>query len=101
MRLTSVVLPLPVPPMIAVVRPGRAVRLMSCSTGCSAPGKRNSTFRSSSRPGSGPAGSGLTGAATPGSVSMTSMIRSALTSARGTSMNMNVAIITDVRIWAR
>ena len=43
----------------------------------------------------------LAGAATPGSVSMTSMIRSALTSARGTSMNMNVAIITAVRICAR
>ncbi len=38
MRLTSVVLPLPVPPMIAVVWPGRALRLMSWSTGCSAPG---------------------------------------------------------------
>ncbi len=38
MRLTRVVLPLPVPPMIAVVRPGSAARLMSCSTGSSAPG---------------------------------------------------------------
>ena len=38
MRLISVVLPLPVPPMIAVVWPGSAVRLMLCRTGCSAPG---------------------------------------------------------------
>ncbi len=32
---------------------------------------------------------------------MTSMIRSALTSARGTSMNMKVAIMTDMRICSQ
>ena len=49
-RLTRVVLPLPVPPMIAVTWPGSAIRLMSLSTGCAAPGYRNSTSRSSSLP---------------------------------------------------
>ena len=34
-------------------------------------------------------------------VSITSMIRSAHTAARGTITSMNVAIITDIRIWAR
>jgi len=38
MRLSSAVLPLPVPPMIAVISPGRASRLMPDSTGFSAPG---------------------------------------------------------------
>ena len=33
-----VVLPLPVEPMTAVVRPGSAVKLTSCSTATSAPG---------------------------------------------------------------
>ena len=37
-RLTSVDLPAPVEPMIATVWPGRALRLTSQSTGCSAPG---------------------------------------------------------------
>ena len=35
---TRVVLPDPVDPMIAVVRPGSAVKVTSCSTGESAPG---------------------------------------------------------------
>ena len=38
MRLISVVLPLPVLPTMAVVSPGRAVKLMPLSTGSSAPG---------------------------------------------------------------
>ena len=38
MRLTSVVLPAPVLPMIAVVLPAPARKVMSVSTGCSAPG---------------------------------------------------------------
>ena len=38
MRLTRVVLPEPVEPMKAVVRPGRRTRSMSSSTGASAPG---------------------------------------------------------------
>ena len=37
-RLSRVVLPLPVPPMMAVISPGRATRPMSHSTGSSAPG---------------------------------------------------------------
>ena len=41
------------------------------------------------------------GGRTLGSVSSTSVMRSADTSARGNSMNMNVAIITDIRIWMR
>ena len=39
--------------------------------------------------------------ATRGSVSSTSLIRSAQTAARGTSTNMKVAIITDIRICTR
>ena len=38
MRFTSVVLPAPVEPMIAVVVPGVAVKLMCDKTGASAPG---------------------------------------------------------------
>ncbi len=44
---------------------------------------------------------GESGGSTAGSVSSTSTIRSAQTSARGIIMNMNVAIITDIRICSR
>ena len=69
------VLPAPVLPTIAVVCPGRAVKEMSCSTGCSAPGIAELDVPQLNRLGSGPAGRGLAGAATPGSVSRTSWIR--------------------------
>jgi hypothetical protein len=44
---------------------------------------------------------GRAGGATDGSVSRTSVIRSALTAARGTIMSMKVAIMTAIRIWIR
>ena len=47
------------------------------------------------------AGPARPAARTSGSVSSTSTIRSAQTSARGTITNMNVAIITDIRICSR
>jgi hypothetical protein len=50
MRLSSVVLPLPVPPMIALTWPGRRVNDRSLSTGCSLRGYPKLTFRNSTRP---------------------------------------------------
>ena len=44
---------------------------------------------------------GFTGGTTLGSVSSTSSIRSAHTSARGIMTNMKVAIMTDIRICIR
>ena len=96
------VLPLPVPPMIAVVWPGSAVRLMSLQhglLGARIPELHVAQLQPARRAARGQRAG--PGAASAGSVSITSMIRSALTSARGTSMNMNVAIMTDIRICAR
>ena len=100
-RLTSVVLPAPVLPTMAVVWPGRDTSEMSVSTGSSAPGYANPTSRSSSTPGRSRPVTGDAGTVTDGSVSSTSWIRSAHTAARGMSTAMNVAIITAIRIWAR
>ena len=95
------VFPLPVLPMTAVVRPGRATRSTPHSTGSSAPGYRKSTARSSSSPCRCSGVTGAGGGASVGSVSRTSWMRSAQTSARGIITNMNVAIITDMRICSR
>ena len=100
-RLSSVVLPAPVLPMIAVVSPATALNEMSQSTGKSAPGYLNSTSRSSSELRSSSTVTGSAGGTTDDFASSTSTIRSALTEARGVSIATNVASITDIRIWIR
>jgi len=97
---SNVVLPAPVLPMIAVVLPGSARKEMSRRTGSAAPGcgtrraelhlgaRRQLAHRRQRR-------------AHRCSVSSTSLIRSAQTAARGIIIEMNVAIITDMRICSR
>ncbi len=101
-RLTSVVLPAPVLPTIAVVWPGAVANETSLSTGCSAPGIVEARRRSnSSAPGVTTSRTGSTGGTTLGSVSSTSWMRSAETEARGIIEITNVAITTDIRICTR
>ena len=95
-----VLFPDPVAPTIATVRPGSAVKQMSSSTGASAPGYWKVTSRNSSLPRARGAAAGRCGGCMAGWVSSTSVMRSALTTARGTIMNMNVAIMTAIRIWS-
>ena len=99
---SSVVLPAPVLPMIAVVWPGWR-------------GKRDAREHGTGRTGVGEpdvdqleltpqgdlAARAPTGGTTEDSVSSTSPIRSAQTAARGIMIAMNVAIITDMRICIR
>lgn len=87
--------------MTAVVSPGRAISEMSLRTGCSAPGKRNSTPRSSSSPWRRSSVTGFSGGVTLESVARTSWMRSAQTSARGSIITMNVAIMIDIRMYMR
>jgi len=95
---SNVVLPAPVLPMIAVVVPGAAVNVTSCSTGASAPGYVNPAPRSSSAPVGSLGVTGSAGGATDDSVSSTSMIRSAHTAARGAMIATNMPIITEMRM---
>ena len=95
-------MPLPVLPMIAVISPGLAARLIPRSTGAAAPGITElhigqlEIARVPRRCAPGwPAGRRS------GSVSRTSTMRSAQASARGTIRNMNVAIMTEIRICIR
>ncbi len=87
--------------MTAVVSPGRATRSTFRSTGSSAPGYRNSAPRTSRCPCRRSSVTGATGGTTLDSVPRTSSMRSAHTSARGTIMNMKVAIITAITICMR
>jgi len=98
--LSSVVLPLPVPPITATVFAGPAVRSMPLSTGFLGPGMRIDVVQLQvpAHPGD---RDGDPDSTTLLSVSSTSEIRSAETSARGTIMNMKVAIMTDIRICIR
>lgn len=97
-RLTSVVLPAPVDPMIATVSPGAARKLTPSMTGSSAPGYVNDTFSSSTEPGLGIVVTGCAGRFSELSTARTSPTRSADTAARGIMIVMNVAIITPPRI---
>ncbi len=101
MRLTRVVFPDPVLPMMAVVSPEWATKLMSLSTGSSAPGYAKPTPRSSSSPRPMVSLTGCAGGRTLDSVSSTSPMRSAETVARGIITAMNVAIMTAIRICIR
>ena len=102
MRLTSVDLPAPVLPTIAVVWPGavenetpREHRVL---------GARDSgspTSSNSSAPWVATSRTGSVGGTTLGSVSSTSWMRSADTDARGIIETMKVAITTDMRICTR
>ncbi len=98
---SSVVLPAPVLPMIAVVSPAPARNEMSRSTGAAAPGYWNATSRSSTSAWVSSSVTGRCGGTTDDSVSSTSTIRSAQTAARGTIISMKVAIMTDIRICIR
>ena len=101
MSVSSVVLPAPVEPMIAVVRPGSARNEMSCSTGALAPGYWNPAPRNSSSPRPVTSVTGSAAGTTDESVSSTSSMRSAQTAARGTIISMKVAIMTAIRICMR
>ena len=102
MRLTIVVLPAPVLPMIAVVSPGadseRDVvehRMTGAGVGeRDVDGTRSCPARSTSV-------TGDSGGRTDDSVSSTSTTRSAATDARGIIDSMNVTITTDIRICSR
>jgi hypothetical protein len=100
-RETRVVLPAPVLPMIAVVRPASARKVMLRSTGSAAPGYWNCTLRISRSARRWTAVTGRVGGTTDDDVSSTSPIRSAHTAARGTMISMKVAIMTDMRICIR
>ena len=118
MRLISVDLPLPVLPMMAVVWPGSAVNEMSRRMGCSAPGIAEldvaeldaragtrwceGSLRHDVRcPETGASVTGATGSTIVGSVSRTSRMRPADTTARGRKMIMKTAISTEKRICIR
>ena len=98
---SNVVLPAPVLPMIAVVFPGDAVKLMSRSTGSAAPGYWKPACSKTSSPRPTKFLIGVTGGRTEDSVPSTSVIRSAQTVARGTMIITKVAIMTENRIWIR
>ena len=91
-------MPLPVPPMIALVLPGGKVNDRSCSTGCSLPGYPKVTFRNSTRPVTRAGVTGSGGSAIDGAVPRTCSTRSALATARGARITIITAIITDIRI---
>jgi len=74
MRFTIVLLPEPVPPMIAVVFPGRAVNDSPWSTGRSLCGYAKSMLASSTTP-VGAGSTGLAGSAIDDVVSRTSTVR--------------------------
>ena len=99
----SVVLPAPVEPMIAVVWPGRAVKVDVAQHGSLRAGVGE--LGVVERPPWTAVGQGWSparaGGTTEDSVSSTSSIRSAQTAARGASISKKVAIITDIRIWIR
>ena len=107
MRLTSVVLPLPVLPTMAVVWPGRAVELDVAQDRLL--GARvaeldiaeldRATGRVGGRDAGGPPGA--SGSWMTGWVSRTSRIRPSETAARGMNTNMNTAMITANRICMR
>ena len=101
MRLTSVVLPAPVLPTIAVVWPGAVANEMPLSTGVLGARVVEADVANSSAPGSSTSRTGSTGGTTLGSVSSTSWMRSADTDARGIIEIMKVAITTDMRICTR
>ena len=101
MRLTRVVFPAPVLPMIAVVLPDSAKKVTSLRTGCSAPGYEKLTSRNSTVPWDSSCVTGSSAARTDDGVFSTSPIRSAHTAARGTRTAMKVAIITAIRICIR
>src|SRR5437867_8498665 len=97
-RLTTVLFPEPVPPMIAVVRPGRASNVKPCRTGRSPCGYANVTSANATSPESCCGVTGRKGSAIDDVVSRTSTIRCALASARGTRMTMKTAVMTAKRI---
>ena len=95
------VLPLPVPPMTAVVSPGRATRSTAAQHGCLGARIAEVDIAQLQGPVSSTVVTGLAGGTTLDSVSSTSSIRSAQTSARGIMTNMKVAIMTAIRICIR
>ncbi len=95
------VLPLPVGPMTAVSAPGSAVMTRPLSTGASAPGWLSSTPRHSTRQGREGRAAAPTGGPISGSVPRTWVMRSALTSPRGSTMNRPATVSTEVRISVR
>ena len=102
--MSSVVLPAPVQPMIAVVCPAAAVkRDVAQHRVARRPGSGTSTPRElDARRASATAVTGVGGRRRPtDSVSSTSPIRSAQTAARGTITSMKVAIMTAIRICMR
>ncbi len=103
MRLTSVDLPLPVLPTMAVVSPGRASNEMSRRTGCLGARVAELDVAELDLPAvPGPGESGCAGSRTEiGSVSSTSRIRPAETAARGTRTNMITAVMIANRICMR
>ena len=88
--------------MMAVVVPGRAVKLTLHSTGEAAPGVGEADVAQFELAVAGARSvTPSAGGTTEVSVSSTSPMRSADTDARGTITNMNVDIITAIRICTR
>ena len=97
-RLSSVVFPLPVPPITAVNFPGSAVNEMPSRTECSAPGYLNATPLNSIIPVLFVTSIAFSFSEIEVSVSKISWIRSALAAARGIIIDIITAIITFPRI---
>jgi hypothetical protein len=99
--LTSVVLPAPVLPTIAVVVPGVTSKSRSRSTGDSAPGYEKVTSRRAIAPLPVSSVTGFSGTTTLEGVSRTSPMRSDETAARGRKNASMLAISTAIRICTR
>ncbi len=100
-KLSRVVFPAPVLPMIAVVIPAPDRSEISDSTDSSAPGYLNDTSRNSTSPRPASVGRGAATSTTDDSMSSTSWMRSADTAARGAIIAIIVPIITAIRICVR
>ena len=84
--------------MMAVVFPGRAVKVMSSRAYSSAPGYRKLTWSNATVPVHAVTSSGISCSRITGSVRRISSIRSADTTARGSMMDTMVIIMKDMTI---